>query len=549
MDKKKVMKTRIAILIGMTALLFMGCYEDKGNYDYRDINEIVTISFSPAPDEITMDSVYTYSYPQSSQDTMRVTYTPIVSQSLAENEEQLEYQWIFSNETGYDTVFSKELTLKYPFQAILSYNPLFRLIDHSTGVEYYKLFKMSTREPYLDSWYVLHGTLGDRRIGVAEISNTGEVTITEDAYEAAMGVRRFQNAEGMFYSASNNRAAAMLDDDQEYLMVYERDSCTKLQPFMFLERMVYRQMMPQTMSVLPPIAGGVTDETGDFMGSDGMMLLLDEVGKCYWSRGMLGYFFTCRAEASVEDYHVTHAFIPMPSGDNGLNAILWDDQNKEFYYYPCPSEMIWERPTSHPADDAYGQGSLIQAAVSDNIEEGELDNMEAKAMVLGSTEGFVGIVFCNTAAEDEYWYYEVGMAAEKGSEIGFVINRKTQLSGLNINENSQFATSWAYANQLFYTVDGDLYLYSLTTGDSRLLYSVTSGGTITKMKFAVARGYMGFYFAEGLNSRLGLVVENPDGTGEVHDLRLENSGDVSQVIECGGFGPIADIVFSVHYLL
>ena len=170
-------------------------------------------------------------------------------------------------------------------------------------------------------------------------------------------------------------------------------------------------------------------------------------------------------------------------------------------------------------------------------------------MVLGSTEGFVGIVFCNTAAEDEYWYYEVGMAAEKGSEIGFVINRKTQLSGLNINENSQFATSWAYANQLFYTVDGDLYLYSLTTGDSRLLYSVTSGGTITKMKFAVARGYMGFYFAEGLNSRLGLVVENPDGTGEVHDLRLENSGDVSQVIECGGFGPIADIVFSVHYLL
>ena len=98
-------------------------------------------------------------------------------------------------------------------------------------------------------------------------------------------------------------------------------------------------------------------------------------------------------------------------------------------------------------------------------------------------------------------------------------------------------------------MDGDLYLYSLTTGDSRLLYSVTSGGTITKMKFAVARGYMGFYFAEGLNSRLGLVVENPDGTGEVHDLRLENSGDVSQVIECGGFGPIADIVFSVHYLL
>ena len=77
------MRKRTGIL-GMAALLLAGCYDDKGNYDYRDINEIVTISFSPAPDEITMDSVYTYSYPQSSQDTMRVTYPPIVSQSLAE---------------------------------------------------------------------------------------------------------------------------------------------------------------------------------------------------------------------------------------------------------------------------------------------------------------------------------------------------------------------------------------------------------------------------------------------------------------------------------
>ena len=537
------MRKKIGIW-SMAALLLAGCYEDKGNYDYHDINEMITIAFDPVQDGITADSVYTYSYPQASVDTMRITYTPIVTQSMASDESRLEYQWIFVGEEKNDTVFSKELTLKYPFQEILTYNPLFRLIDHSTGVEYYRQFQMSTRKPYLNSWYVLHGTAGDRRIGVAEISEEGEVTFTEDAYELAFGKRRFQNATGIFFSAANFSAGYMGYDDGSYLMVYQSDSLTKLEPYMFLTRKDYRQMMPTNMSSLPNITSGIADETGDVNGNGGALLLLDANGKCYWSQGTQGYFFTCKTIESTANYHATMAYIPFPNQDSGTHAIIWDDVNKKFWYYPFCGAMEYGKLEVHPADDAYdtkGDYYIKDENTAENFEEGELSDMTVVAMTEGSTDGFAGVVFYDNG-EQQYKYYEVGFTGDK-SNMQFAVSRYS-FGDLNINANSQFATSYAYPGQIFCSIGGDLYWLNLATGDNRLLYSTT--GTITKLKFAVSRNYLNFYFDSGFNNKLAVVVETADGQGEVHELQLEGSGDVSQSIVCTGFGPIADIVFSAY---
>ena len=526
-------------------MLLAGCYEDKGNYDYRDINEMLSIAFDPAPDEITMDSVYTYSYPQSSQEVMQITYTPVVTQSMAKDESQLEYQWIFVNEESYDTLRSKELTLDYPFQELLTYNLLFRLIDHSTGVEYYKQFQMSTREPYLDSWYVLHGNPGDRRIGVAEISDDGEVNITEDAYETAFGVRRFQNATGMFYSAGNRVRMMMFDEDGEYLMVYERDSCTKLNPFMFLTRMTYPQMMPQNMPTLPGIADGVAVEGLNVTGEGGGMMLLDVNGKCYWSNNTSGYFFTCKTTEASANYHATMAYMPL--ADNGTRAIIWDEVNKKFwnYYFPAGASFS-EEIEAHPADDKYDEGCYVEdIEITDQFEEGELDDKTVVAMLEGcsGTPGMTGVIFRDDAGE--YYYYEVGIEVdEKGGGEEFKVT-KYPLTGLNLDQDSQFATSSAYTNQLFYTVGGDLYWVNLLDlASARLLYSAS--GIISKMKFALACKDEMYNYSEGLNERLALVV-NTNGQGELHDLRL-SSGDVVNATVCTGFGPIADVVFSTYIL-
>ena len=154
-----------------------------------------------------------------------------------------------------------------------------------------------------------------------------------------------------------------------------------------------------------------------------------------------------------------------------------------------------------------------------------------------------GIVFYDES-EREYYYYEVGMAVDdKGGGAKFSATPYS-LAGLGINEGSQFATSYGYTNQLFYTVGSDLYWVNLQDPSSaRLLYSAS--GTITQMKFAASSNYndMGYY-TEGLNDRLALVVD-ANGQGELHDLRL-SSGDVVNATVCTGFGPIADIIFSLY---
>ena len=278
------------------------------------------------------------------------------------------------------------------------------------------------------------------------------------------------------------------------------------------------------------------------------MLLIDVNGKCYWSNQTNGYFFTCKTDASSANYHATMAYMPIT--DAKTVAVIWDEVNKKFWNYNfCEGANYAEDFEGvHPADDAYDSEEYIEdIEITDQFEAGELDDKTAITMLGGcsGTSGMAGIIFYDES-EGEYYYYEVGMMVdEKGGGEVFTVN-EYPLTGLGINENSQFAVSYAYTNQLFYTVDGDLYWVNLLDpASARLLYSTS--GTISKMKFAASSDYdpMGLY-TPGLNDRLGLAVD-VNGQGEVHDLRL-GSGDVVSATVCTGFGPIVDIVFSLYIL-
>ena len=171
-DKMKAIIKNIGIL-AVAALIFAGCYEDKGNYDYHDVNVMAALTFNPRPDRVEYDSVYYYSYPMSVEDTMYITYSPVLEQTQIADESQLEFQWVTldpkNDDEPIDTVFTRDLTVGFPYQELVNYTVLFRLIDHSTGLEYYKELNLSTREAYQNCWYVLHGNAGDRRLGTAEV--------------------------------------------------------------------------------------------------------------------------------------------------------------------------------------------------------------------------------------------------------------------------------------------------------------------------------------------------------------------------------------------
>lgn len=532
-------------ILAVAALVFAGCYEDKGNYDYHDVNVMETINFNPAPDSWDWDGVLHYSYPMSVEDTTYITYSPVLEQSQIADESQLEFQWISLNDDDVpvDTAFTRDFTVGLPYQELVNYTVLFRLIDHSTGLEFYRELNITTREAFQNCWYVLHGNEGDRMLGTAEVLDGGTTETTADVYEMVHGVRRFQNATGLIYSSFDRMNSFYGYTDNEKLYVYEPDSCTQLRPFTFETRKTLAQIVQNAPRTA--IVTGVDDEVGDCAAASTMAFACAD-GQAYWSRSTQGYFFTMKAQAGVT-YHADRLFIPRGVEGASPDILIWDDTRKSFFYYPTIYPPYYmEQLNAHPGDGAYDQYDVtyrVQPAPAEAFEEGELTNMEVLGMVLSSTDGKTGVILHSTAADDSYWYYEMGRVGENGPET-FDVER-TELIYLSMTETSVFATSADFPDFLFYTDGGgNLYSYNLITGVETLMYTVS--GTITDIAFAISRTYESSVFPSGLNSRMGLGVTTADGQGEVHDLRLSLGGDVTESYVCTGFGPVVDMVFALR---
>lgn len=55
---------RLIFIVGFVAWFLVGCYDDKGNYDYKDINTIDGLTFMPTPITVEEGNTYRYEYRQ-----------------------------------------------------------------------------------------------------------------------------------------------------------------------------------------------------------------------------------------------------------------------------------------------------------------------------------------------------------------------------------------------------------------------------------------------------------------------------------------------------
>lgn len=528
------MKNKLYILFSLVVLMLWGCFDDKGNYDYKDVNDVLSLTFTPEP--TVTEYSYDYTYKQPSLDTLVVTYTPSVEQSLVEGEDNLEFQWIMVNRDKLDTIFSKELVLKFPPKQKTSYNPLFRMIDHSTGVEYYQQFKMMTEVPFLASWFVLHGEMGDRRLGVVEgINDEGdEPSVTLDAYENIWGARRFQKAIGLVYATTDGTYKDGVAE-YEHLTVIQEDSLTYMYSFSLLPSKSVQNMLA-SVARGSKFLYGVSDEVG------AGTVLVSNIGKCFWGRGR-GYYFTVKTTTETENYIADKVFI---TADNGL-VLIWDKEHACFYSLKMP-QIPYDVPENHPGDDKYDSENRLALLTKEDgsslFDEGEWDNQEVIFLGQGNNELSASGAMILGKNGNTYTVYHLGKTKTDKGEA-FAVERYPLSKDLALDQDSQIATSVIYPDQFFFTRGGSaLYLYNVVSGEEKLLYD--AGGRITQMKFRVAREYGNADFLGVIdpNNRLALVVDNGDGTGELHEVYLNIAADVEETHVYEGFGTIQDIAFA-----
>lgn len=509
------------LLMVFVLMLAAGCYKDKGNYDYKDVNDFKILL---SPESPTNNNRFVVNQPV--VDTFNFKLTADVEQTVETSESNLRYEWIRTvnvegSRSKTDTLTTKEITLQFPPKKKSEHTLNLKITDTNTGIEYRKFVSLKTKVPFTNSWLLLHGEPGNRMIGSIEWNELGEPIWTEDIYFTAVGQRRFQNAKQLMYTSTDYDWGI-----PEKLFIASDDSITYLHPFNSRQMITYEAMISGLGN--PKIATMANNNLQMFMG------FIDQNGKYYNGRGS-GYFYNTPVKSTVANYHADKVYIAR----DGYST-LYDSQAKRFMWYNAGQN-------NYPRDGRRNDGAVTEQL--DLIPESvvTVEEMQDKAVLFSgrgtmSTDENENALFVLKDAADICYLYQFNYGYDYDGGSGEVIGlQRDTLGKIGFNENTSFATSSAYDGQLFFTSNNEIHLYKLLTKEDILLYTANEGN-FSKIDFRMINDF--YLTPENLNI-LGGIVKGASGKDEFHELYLSRGGDVDKVRKYQfNFGPIVDFVFT-----
>ncbi len=159
------MKTRLLIICGLLGgMVFHSCYKDLGNYDYREINEVMIGEAG------FVDTTYNY---VSFVDTLRIT--PEVENSIIQDLDNYEFRWILNGEDE----IGHEKDLIWPVNRPQGgYMLFFRIKDKSTGVVVTRSVNVNLTTHFSNGWLVWgENENGEAQLDMLAFINNGSDTV------------------------------------------------------------------------------------------------------------------------------------------------------------------------------------------------------------------------------------------------------------------------------------------------------------------------------------------------------------------------------------
>lgn len=158
------MKKKINIVALLGLVLLTACYEDKGNYDYKELTEVQISG---------IDEKYTVYVDEMFNVPVEVTYKNGTLKDVS-------YEWRINGEVIYR---EKDLNVVVDFPVKPGLYADFSVIDNETGIKTMKKFTVNVSTPYYNGWLILsdEGTYST----LSYIRNDG--TFFADIYEELNG--------------------------------------------------------------------------------------------------------------------------------------------------------------------------------------------------------------------------------------------------------------------------------------------------------------------------------------------------------------------------
>lgn len=530
-------------------LLAAACNDDKGNYTYQDINTL----------EVSLDKIYSV---RLDKDTT-VTITPKLSQTLQENENNLEYIWLHSTTNhnfyghgNFDTV-GTERSLRFhidPDEKKLAYAHYFRLnvYDRITDIEYPVNTTIELVKPYVGTWMVLHSKNGQTQLGSIEYIS-GNIMVQEDAYYKETGKRltgkplalmQYMTSCKYYGTGASWSMFTVITDDPVEAGVYcqwkhfeKKDS---------LSRMV------------APLAKNdfdfqhISHVDGD--GTSSALLIAD--GELYQSP-RAGKIYKPGSDLSGN--------VKITLGSKIMNnALLYDEAGHRFCFYYNTSDGLGVKKYDplYFSESEENSDKIKAIPVRDgNTTTADPNKLDPEQKVLYIGTGY---------QYESGWTYVYGNALTMSSDKcyvyefvprGFTYPEYASFNALyqidipkGMDENSVFASTPPYSGLLFYASGNTVYRldFKQAGGKATAIYTHT-GGQAVKMKFAkryVSSSYDFSAYEFDVKYSLGVAFDKGNGKSDFVILNLSTTGSVGADSDSyparqvyTDFGEITDFVF------
>lgn len=540
------MKRLIYFILG---LLVASCYDDKGNYTYQEVNTL----------DVSLNKVYSV---RLDKDTT-VTIIPQLSQSLQENEDNLEYTWLHSTTNHnfyghgkFDTV-GLEQNLNFhidPEAKNLAYAHYFRLnvYDRITDIEYPVNTTIELIKPYVGSWMILHRKNGQTELGSVEYIG-GDIVVQEDAYYEETG-KRFTGKPQALMSYTTSCKYYGTGSDWNMFTVITDDP---VESGVYCQWKHFEKKDSLTRMVAPLAQNSFDFQHITLADGDGTASALLLSGGMLYQSPRAGKIYEPAADLEGE-VNITLA------SKISNNALLYDEAGHRFaFYYNTSDGLGVKKYDPLYFSESEENTNLIKAIPTrdGNVSAVNPNKLpeDQKVLYLGTGYQYASAwtsVYAYALAKNDTrcFVYEFNPRGFNYSDNASFNGYYTINIPQGLDESAVFASTPPYSGLLFYASGNTVYRldFKQAGGKATAIYT-HAGGKAVKMKFAKrylssSNAFDAYEF--DVQYSLGIGFDMGNGKGDFVILNLSSTGSVGGDSEhypakqvYTDFGEITDFVF------
>lgn len=540
------MKRLIYFILG---LLVASCYDDKGNYTYQEVNTL----------DVSLNKVYSV---RLDKDTT-VTIIPQLSQSLQENEDNLEYTWLHSTTNHnfyghgkFDTV-GLEQNLNFhidPEAKNLAYAHYFRLnvYDRITDIEYPVNTTIELIKPYVGSWMILHRKNGQTELGSVEYIG-GDIVVQEDAYYEETG-KRFTGKPQALMSYTTSCKYYGTGSGWNMFTVITDDP---VESGVYCQWKHFEKKDSLTRMVAPLAQNSFDFQHITLADGDGTASALLLSGGMFYQSPRAGKIYEPAADLEGE-VNITLA------SKISNNALLYDEAGHRFaFYYNTSDGLGVKKYDPLYFSESEENTNLIKAIPTrdGNVSAVNPNKLpeDQKVLYLGTGYQYASAwtsVYAYALAKNDTrcFVYEFNPRGFNYSDNASFNGYYTINIPQGLDESAVFASTPPYSGLLFYASGNTVYRldFKQAGGKATAIYT-HAGGKAVKMKFAKrylssSNAFDAYEF--DVQYSLGIGFDMGNGKGDFVILNLSSTGSVGGDSEhypakqvYTDFGEITDFVF------